>query len=66
MMLGTNRSGVSIAAATLQHAGFITYGHGTITIVDRAGLETATCECYEVAREQFEGLLRPVNGTHRT
>ncbi len=62
MMLGTNRSGVTIAAATLQQAGFIKYSHGSITILDRVGLEDASCECYEVAREQFGGLLRRVNG----
>jgi CRP-like cAMP-binding protein len=61
MMLGTGRSGVSIAAGTLQQAGFIRYAHGTITIVDRVGLEAASCECYDVAREQFGGLLRLVN-----
>jgi CRP-like cAMP-binding protein len=59
MMLGTDRSGVAIAAGTLQKAGFIQYTHGTITIVNRAGLEDAVCECYAVARKQFEGLLRP-------
>ncbi len=58
MMLGTGRSGVTIAAGTLQQAGFIKYGHGVITILDRDGLENASCECYEVAREQFSGLLR--------
>lgn len=62
MMLGTQRSGVTIAAGTLQQAGFITYGHGVITIVDREGLEGASCECYEVAQEQFAGLLRSNNG----
>ncbi len=41
MMLGTGRSGVSIAAATLQQAGFIRYAHGIITILDRSGLESA-------------------------
>jgi CRP-like cAMP-binding protein len=60
MMLGTGRSGVAIAAATLQQAGFIRYTHGVITILDRPGLENAACECYEVAREQFDGLLRVV------
>lgn len=58
MMLGTQRSGVTIAAGTLQQAGFITYGHGKINIVDRSGLEGASCECYDVAREQFGGFLR--------
>ncbi|GAC1443137.1 MAG: Crp/Fnr family transcriptional regulator [Vulcanimicrobiaceae bacterium] len=58
MMLGTGRSGVTIAAATLQQAGFISYAHGKIRIVDREGLENASCECYQVAREQFAGLVR--------
>jgi len=58
MMLGTDRSGVSIAAATLQNAGFIKYAHGVITVLNRAGLEDASCECYDVARDQFGGLLR--------
>jgi CRP-like cAMP-binding protein len=60
MMLGTNRSGVTIAAATLRNAGFIRYKNGKITVLDRPGLEDASCECYEVAREQFAGLLRPI------
>ncbi len=46
----------------LQHAGLIRYTHGKITIIDRSGLESASCECYEVAREQFDGLLRSVSG----
>jgi CRP-like cAMP-binding protein len=58
MMLGTGRSGVTIAAGTLQQAGFIRYGHGVITIIDRDGLEDASCECYEVTRNQFAGVLR--------
>jgi CRP-like cAMP-binding protein len=58
MMLGTGRSGVAIAAATLQKAGFINYAHGIIKIIDRPGLEEAACECYKVARAQFAGLLR--------
>jgi CRP-like cAMP-binding protein len=64
MMLGTQRSGVTIAAGTLQKAGFISYGHGVITILDRTGLEGASCECYDVAREQFGGLLRAVIAPH--
>ena len=62
MMLGTGRSGVAIATATLQKAGFIKYSHGIIKILDRLGLEEAACECYEVARGQFDGLLRASAG----
>lgn len=66
MMLGTGRSGVAIAAATLQQAGFIKYSHGLIRIVDRLGLEDASCECYEVARRQFDGNLRSLTHAHDT
>jgi CRP-like cAMP-binding protein len=57
MMLGARRSSVTIAAASLQHAGFIRYAHGHIVILNRMGLEEASCECYAVAREQFGPLL---------
>ncbi|MCR0984290.1 Crp/Fnr family transcriptional regulator [Roseomonas populi] len=45
-MLAVHRPGVTIAAGTLQTAGFIRYGRGRLTILDRAGLEDASCECY--------------------
>jgi CRP-like cAMP-binding protein len=57
MMLGAQRSGVTTAAAELQRAGFIRYAYGHIVILDREGLEKASCECYAVAREQFGPLL---------
>jgi CRP-like cAMP-binding protein len=57
IMLGSRRSGVTVAAAILQRAGFIRYSHGTVTILDRAGLETTTCECYKITTEQFGSLL---------
>ncbi len=63
MMLGTGRSGVTIAVGTLQQAGFMRSTHGCVTILDRFGLEGAACECYEVAREQFGGLLRLVTAS---
>ncbi len=60
MMLGSRRSGVTIALAALQRAGYIQYAHGCITILDRVGLEETTCECYAVARDQFTGFLHVV------
>ncbi|MGA8574283.1 MAG: Crp/Fnr family transcriptional regulator [Candidatus Cybelea sp.] len=57
MMLGAQRSGVTIAAAALQRGGFIRYAYGHIVILDRVGLENASCECYAVARKQFGPLL---------
>lgn len=58
MMLGSGRSGVTLALAALQRAKLIRYTRGHITILDHHGLEAESCECYAVAKEQFGGLLR--------
>ena len=57
LMLGSRRPSISVAAAVLQKAGMIRYTHGRMTVLDRAGLEAASCECYGVVREQFDNLL---------
>ena len=56
-MLGVRREGVSIAAGHLQDKGVIKYVRGTITILDRAGLEAAVCECYQVVMDEYDRLL---------
>lgn len=56
-ILGVCRSTVTLAAGALQRAGFIRYRRGAIIVRDRAGLETAACECYRVIRNQYEQLL---------
>jgi len=56
MMLGATRPTVTVVAGTLQKAGLIKYVHGHITILDRAGLEKASCECYETVRRHFDRL----------
>ena len=56
-MLGVRREGVTEAAGKLQDAGLIRYRRGTITVLDRPGLEARTCECYQVVRTEFDRLL---------
>jgi CRP-like cAMP-binding protein len=51
-MLGTRRASVTVAAGVLQKAGLIGYTRGQVTINDRAGLESATCECYASINRQ--------------
>lgn len=57
MMLGVQRSGVSIAANLLQKAGLIRYARGSVTITNREGLEDAACECYGVVLDELESLF---------
>jgi CRP-like cAMP-binding protein len=56
-MLGVRRPSVTLALATLQHAGLITYHRGDITILDRPGLEETTCECYAIIAREYERFL---------
>lgn len=53
-MLGTRRSSVTVAAGTLQKAGLISYARGSVTILDRGRLESASCDCYGHLREQIK------------
>ncbi len=52
IMLGSNRTSVTIAAGNLQEKGFIEYSRGRIKILDRKGLEKFSCECYERLRAE--------------
>jgi CRP-like cAMP-binding protein len=56
MMLGASRPSVTIVARALQEAGLIEYKHAHITILDRRGLEAASCECYATVKAEFDRL----------
>ncbi len=56
-MLGTPRTGVTMAAVSLQRAGLISYSRGRITILDRKRMEATSCECYHIIKEAFENFI---------
>jgi CRP-like cAMP-binding protein len=58
-MLGANRKSVTLAAQAMQAAGLISYRRGKIQILDRPGLERASCECYAIVKERFDAFLNP-------
>jgi CRP-like cAMP-binding protein len=57
LMLGVRRAGVTVAVGTLRAAGLIRNTHGQVTVLDRQGLEAASCECYRTVRDEYARLL---------
>ncbi len=56
-MLGVRREGVTLAAQKLVARNLIKSVRGTMTVLDRQGLETAVCECYKVVNDEYNRLL---------
>jgi CRP-like cAMP-binding protein len=56
-MLGVARPTVTLAARRLQAAGLLQLARGAIEVLDRPGLEEASCECYRALREVTAHLL---------
>jgi signal transduction histidine kinase len=55
-MMGVRRAGVTNAVLQLQDEGLIRGTRGLIRVIDRQGLETAACECYELVKKEFNRL----------
>jgi CRP-like cAMP-binding protein len=56
-MLGVRRVGITKAAHSLQLRQLISYHRGSITVLDRAGLEAASCSCYRADRRTYQRIL---------
>ncbi|RRA50029.1 Crp/Fnr family transcriptional regulator [Acidipila sp. EB88] len=64
-MLGTGRPSVTVAAERLKQDGLITYKRGDIEILDIAGLEARSCECYATVKDHLENFLEYDDGQAR-
>jgi CRP-like cAMP-binding protein len=60
-MLGVHRPAVTLAAGALQKAGIIRYSRGKVTVLDRAALESASCECYAIVTRRIDELIAKEN-----
>ena len=56
-MLGVRRATITDVLAPLQTEGLIRYRRGVVEVLDRQGLERASCECYRIIRSEFQRLL---------
>src|SRR4051812_40406139 len=57
IMLGSRRASVTDVLGPLQEAGLVSSQRGLIGILDGAGLEARSCECYAVVRDEYDRLL---------
>jgi CRP-like cAMP-binding protein len=57
-MLGVHRQSVNLTARILQQANLIKYKGGELTILDRVGLEEASCECFRVTTDMYDRMMR--------
>ena len=56
-MLGVHHEDITEAAGNLQRAGLIRFRRGHMSVLDRSGLESKVCECYNVVKKEFQRLL---------
>jgi CRP-like cAMP-binding protein len=57
-MLGVRRQSVNLTARILQQVNLIKYHRGELTILDRAALEEASCECFRVTSQMYERVMK--------
>ncbi len=64
-MLGVRRPGVTLAVGALKRAGLITHKSGMVRVLDRPGLEAASCECYAAIQARFAWMTGAPHGASR-
>jgi hypothetical protein len=57
IMLGARRASVTDALGPLKEAGLVRCERGRIVILDGAGQEARSCECYAVVRDEYDQLV---------
>ena len=56
--LGVRRPTISLTARALQSAGLLAYRRGIIRVESGKGLEAASCECYELTKNLYNGIVQ--------
>ena len=56
-MIGAPRTSVTAIMGNLQREGLVSYQRGKVVILDRAGLEYASCECYGIVKESISRYI---------
>ena len=56
-MLGVRREAVNKSAVILQQRQLINYSRGTISIINKKGLEKTACRCYAIIKKEEEGSI---------
>jgi len=56
-MLAVRRPGVTVAVGALERQGLIAHRYGAVSILDVAGLKTASCECYDTIKKSAQELF---------
>jgi CRP-like cAMP-binding protein len=55
--LGVRRAGITQAASSLKRRRLIRYSRGVITVMDRRGLMSVACSCYQADRDSHDRIL---------